>query len=289
MQKPRVNIQKVVANTKSLLHQNQPGLFSSNQNKDDEASNMRFMVLLLLSVLALIFILCHNIYTLFIIIKNVIVFQVRTMTLKKAITWSKLAVLLFVTCLLFKQEIGLSFDNSGIAFATKNEDGMLTSIEETNPFAPADPASLKDRESLDYIRKFAPIAIEEMRAYKIPASISLAQGLLESRAGSSRLAVDNNNHFGIKCFSRRCTKNHCSNYEDDHHKDFFRKYSNAEESWKDHSKFLMKDRYKELFQYGKDYRLWAQGLSEKGYATDKKYASKLIRIIEKYQLYSFDS
>lgn len=149
--------------------------------------------------------------------------------------------------------------------------------------------ALKRKKVKDYVDKFSPIAIEEMKKYGIPASITLAQGLLESNVGDSRLARMNNNHFGIKCFSRTCQKGHCSNYTDDSHKDFFRIYNSAWESYREHSQFLQKERYIHLKKLGtKDYENWAHGLRKAGYATDKKYAYKLIKIIEVLKLYQFD-
>ena len=140
-----------------------------------------------------------------------------------------------------------------------------------------------------YIKRFAPIAVKEMKKYGIPASITLAQGLLESNAGASKLARLNNNHFGIKCFSKNCQPGHCSNYTDDSHKDFFRKYKSAKESYRSHSLFLQRSRYKHLHQLGtKNYKDWAHGLRKAGYATDKKYAPKLIKLIEVLKLNKYD-
>lgn len=140
-----------------------------------------------------------------------------------------------------------------------------------------------------YIKRFAPIAIREMKAYGIPASITLAQGLLESNVGESLLAVKNKNHFGIKCFSRNCKKGHCSNYSDDSHKDFFRKYDSDWASYRAHSLFLQKKRYRHLLKLPhSDYKSWARGLSKAGYATDKRYADKLILIINTLKLHRFD-
>ena len=140
-----------------------------------------------------------------------------------------------------------------------------------------------------YIRRFASIAQEEMKKYQIPASIILAQGLLESNAGESRLAMQNNNHFGIKCFQRACNKGHCTNFEDDHHKDFFRKYSNAWESYRAHSLLLKGKRYRHLSRLGaRDFRGWAHGLKRAGYATDPRYAEKLILLIEERDLHQYD-
>ena len=140
-----------------------------------------------------------------------------------------------------------------------------------------------------YVSRYVPIAKIEQNLYGIPTSITLAQGLLESDAGHSRLAKQNNNHFGIKCFSRTCAKGHCKNYTDDSHKDFFRMYKNVWESYRAHSLFLQKDRYKHLLDLPQtDYKAWAKGLSKAGYATDKRYADKLITLIEALDLHQYD-
>lgn len=153
-----------------------------------------------------------------------------------------------------------------------------------------DIAKFKLQKCVDYLKRFSPIAVSERRAHNIPASITLAQGLLESNAGDSRLAMKANNHFGIKCFSRSCRKGHCMNATDDSHKDFFRIFKNAEESFKERSAFLTRNRYKKLQKLStKDYKSWAWGLQQAGYATDKSYATKLIRIIEALQLYKYDN
>jgi hypothetical protein len=157
-----------------------------------------------------------------------------------------------------------------------------------NAAAPVGVSQLREQSALEYIEKYAPIAKKEMTKFGIPASISLAQGLVESRAGTSRLAKKNNNHFGIKCFSKRCAKGHCTNATDDHHKDFFRKYKSAWESWREHSQLLAGGHYSRLQKCGSDYRQWAYGLKSLGYATDKTYAEKLIGMIERYELYKYD-
>lgn len=139
-----------------------------------------------------------------------------------------------------------------------------------------------------YVERFAATAIEEMKQFGIPASITLAQGLLETDAGGSRLATESNNHFGIKCRSkcRGCT---CRNYSDDDIYDMFRVFDSAWESYREHSKLLQMDRYKHLKKLGtKDYEGWAAGLKKAGYATDKNYHKKLIRIIEALDLQQFD-
>ncbi len=148
----------------------------------------------------------------------------------------------------------------------------------------------KYKKELLYIERFSNVAQTEMEKYGIPASIKLAQALLETNVGTSRLATKNYNHFGMKCFSRKCRKGHCSNFSDDSHKDFFRIYDNAWESYRAHSLLLTENsRYKDLFKLDKtDYKAWAKGLKKAGYATDKNYAEKLIRSIEELQLYKFD-
>ncbi len=149
--------------------------------------------------------------------------------------------------------------------------------------------ALKKKKQLAYVNRFAKIAQTEMGKYGIPASIKLAQGLIESNAGESRLSKKNNNHFGIKCFSKSCKKGHCSNFSDDTHKDFFRIYSNTWESYRAHSQLLNSKRYKPLYRLkSTDYKGWAKGLKKAGYATDKRYAEKLIQIIEDLKLYKYD-
>jgi flagellum-specific peptidoglycan hydrolase FlgJ len=142
----------------------------------------------------------------------------------------------------------------------------------------------------EYVQKYAPIAVAEMRKFGIPASITLAQGLLESDAGQSKLARSTNNHFGMKCFSRKCGKGHCQNFTDDTHKDFFLNFGSAWGSFRAHSEFLKNsDRYKNLFKINKnDPESWAKGLKSAGYATDKKYAEKLLAIIDAFDLTRFD-
>lgn len=141
----------------------------------------------------------------------------------------------------------------------------------------------------EYIKKYAPIAISEMKRTGVPASITLAQGLLESGAGKSRLATQANNHFGIKCHKNWTGKT--ISHDDDAKGECFRAYDRAEASFRDHSDFLRyNDRYKFLFDYDPaDYKSWCFGLKKAGYATDPKYAYKLIDLVEKYKLYKYDN
>ena len=139
----------------------------------------------------------------------------------------------------------------------------------------------------DYINRYKDIAIELMIKHHIPASITLAQGLLESGAGKSLLTVSSNNHFGIKCHNEWTGRRF---YKDDDIKDdCFRVYDNARESFEDHSKFLLRPRYQSLFSLKTtDYKGWARGLKACGYATNPQYADKLIGIIELYGLNEYD-
>ena len=139
-----------------------------------------------------------------------------------------------------------------------------------------------------YIEKYSKIAVAEMYRSGVPASITLAQGLLESGYGSSELALKSNNHFGIKCHNG--WQGGRVYHDDDAKGECFRKYDDPEDSYRDHSDFLRyRDRYKFLFDYDiTDYKSWAYGLKKAGYATDPSYPSKLIKLIEDYQLHRYD-
>lgn len=140
-----------------------------------------------------------------------------------------------------------------------------------------------------YIQKFAPYAVQEMEKYKIPASITLAQGLLETGGGQSRLAQEGNNHFGIKCKEDWTGKS--MKHTDDAPNECFRVYDDPKDSYEDHSKFLAyRKYYVNLFKLQmKDYKAWAHGLKKAGYATNPRYAYILIDKIEKLKLYEFDN
>jgi flagellum-specific peptidoglycan hydrolase FlgJ len=173
---------------------------------------------------------------------------------------------------------------------------------------------MRDSRFVTYIEKYR----EAAEGHRIPAGIKLAQGLLESDAGNSKLARETNNHFGIKCFSKRCHKGHCFNYTDDSHKDFFKKYKDPKESFRDHDEVFKKENYNELlsFPYSdapikKEYRpykekkkvdwygtalvpgrtytftgkeWWAIHLCASGYATSTTYATKIDKLIKLYDL-----
>ena len=139
-----------------------------------------------------------------------------------------------------------------------------------------------------YILQFKDIAMGNMQKYGIPASIILAQGILESGAGKGDLALTANNHFGIKCHKDWLGES--VRHDDDSEQECFRKYTEASESYRDHALFLVgKNRYASLFTYEKDdYKAWAKGLRACGYATDPNYPDKLISYIERYNLHQYD-
>lgn len=138
-----------------------------------------------------------------------------------------------------------------------------------------------------YIEDYSAIAMDEMKNYGVPASITLAQGILESGSGKGRLSVEANNHFGIKCHGWTGDKIY---HDDDASQECFRKYKDAKYSFRDHSLFLKdRKRYYKLFQLDPDdYEGWAKELRQAGYATDRKYPEKLISLIERYELFKYD-
>ncbi|WP_431137295.1 glucosaminidase domain-containing protein [Psychroserpens mesophilus] len=182
---------------------------------------------------------------------------------------------------------------------TKKKDSRPRTVQVSKPTHPVPDKTETPKESPaskpttyanvveEYIANFSQIAMVEMRKYNIPASITLAQGILESGSGKGRLAVEANNHFGIKCHGWTGQKIY---HDDDASQECFRKYKHAESSFEDHSAFLTgRSRYSKLFQLRKDdYKGWAKGLRAAGYATDRKYPDKLISLIERYQLYKYD-
>lgn len=149
--------------------------------------------------------------------------------------------------------------------------------------------SKKIQDRVDYINQYNSLAVKQMKKYRIPASITLAQACLESGNGKSTLAVKANNHFGIKCHDD--WKGESIKHDDDAPGECFRKYDSPEESFEDHSKYLSaKKRYASLFSLKlTDYKEWAHGLKAAGYATNPNYANELIRIIEDYDLTRYDS
>ncbi len=165
---------------------------------------------------------------------------------------------------------------------------LLFTIDATFTTLSASKRSPKKFSVINYINVYKNIAIKEMQRTRIPASITLAQGILESTYGNSYLARNANNHFGIKCHNGWSGKKVYAT--DDEENECFRKYGTGGTSYRDHSNFLKNNsRYSFLFRYKKsDYRSWATGLGKAGYATNSKYGSHLIRIIERYHLHTFD-
>ncbi|MBM1105912.1 glucosaminidase domain-containing protein [Aurantibacter crassamenti] len=164
------------------------------------------------------------------------------------------------------------------------DDGLYPLPEDSGKFQKFEIGSITE-----YIDEFAEIAQFEMKAFGIPASITLAQGLLESGFGKGELASKTNNHFGIKCHTG--WQGDYDFHDDDEKGECFRKYNHPMYSYRDHSHFLTsRSRYAFLFDLTPyDYKKWAKGLSKAGYATDKKYPQKLISLIEKFQLYKYDN
>jgi hypothetical protein len=212
------------------------------------------------------------------------------------VPWLKIIAVLLIGYIIMKKDLqfNLSFNSPFSIFTDDKDKGneyakaTTFSTLEGNPYAPVSANTLQEKQALAFINKYKETAMIQMKKFGIPASIKMAQALIESRAGQSKLAVNNNNYFGMKCFSTKCEKGHCTNAYDDHHKDFFRKYNNVEESWNSHSSLISQGRYAKLQQFGKDYKKWAAGLKDAGYATDKNYDKKLIDTIEKYKLYQLD-
>lgn len=170
------------------------------------------------------------------------------------------------------------------------ESTSVVKIEETKPLEtkPSTSHSSYNEIVRSYISEYGTIAKEEMLQYGIPASITLAQGILESGAGRGELTGKANNHFGIKCHKGWTGER--VYHDDDESNECFRKYKDPKYSFRDHSLFLTeRSRYQDLFKLKKDdYRGWAKGLRKAGYATDPKYPAKLISIIERYDLEAFD-
>lgn len=182
------------------------------------------------------------------------------------------------------QKRGVYKPNDGIKTAKFNKSELYP--------LPVDPGYFKKfpiGSTREYIDEFAQIAQYEMRAFGIPASITLAQGILESASGQGQLTKKTNNHFGIKCHTG--WQGDYDFHDDDAKGECFRKYNHPMFSFRDHSIFLAsRSRYRFLFNYRRDnYRKWAHGLKQAGYATDKKYPQKLIALIERYELDKYDA
>lgn len=212
------------------------------------------------------------------------------------IPWFKVGLVLLAGFILMKKDMRFNIALSSPAgYVTDEEQDNTRKLTKNaslsniaNPYAPVSSKDLRVQQTQNFIKQYSSIAVESMHQFGIPASIKMAQALIESRAGQSMLARKNNNHFGMKCFSKKCAKGHCTNAYDDHHKDFFRKYKTAVDSWAAHSRLLSQGRYKPLHKHKLNYKKWATGLKKAGYATDKNYDKKLISVIKKYNLDKLD-
>jgi len=174
-------------------------------------------------------------------------------------------------------------DRGSTTTSEKKDDGLYPLPKDSGTFQRFEIGSISE-----YIDEFAEIAQSEMKAFGIPASITLAQGLLESGFGKGELAAKTNNHFGIKCHTGWAGD--FDYYDDDEKGECFRKYNHPMYSYRDHSLFLTsRSRYGFLFNLKQtDYKKWAKGLSKAGYATDRRYPQKLISLIERHELYKYD-
>ena len=172
------------------------------------------------------------------------------------------------------------------AHQNKSDQRVSIPMAETPQTAPAIKSPTYNSTE-QYIAFFKAEAIHEMKLYGIPASITLAQGVLESGSGKGRLAREANNHFGIKCHNWTGPRIY---HDDDKDQECFRKYTDPNQSYRDHSLFLVdRKRYANLFKHkSTDYKSWANGLKKAGYATDPKYPQKLIALIQRYKLYRYD-
>ncbi|SED07231.1 Flagellum-specific peptidoglycan hydrolase FlgJ [Tenacibaculum sp. MAR_2009_124] len=198
----------------------------------------------------------------------------------------KLSIAIILTSLLFvscgsKKKVVTS--NRKVVVEQKEEMPEIPQLEQIKKRSITTPKNTNE-----YILKFALIAVKKMHEHNIPASITLAQGILESGSGRSALAIRSNNHFGIKC--HRGWKGKSVTHDDDEKGECFRKYKYPESSYEDHSQFLLtRKRYSNLFRLKRtDYKGWAYGLKRAGYATDKRYPQKLISLIHKYDLMKYD-
>ncbi len=198
----------------------------------------------------------------------------------KRVLYFSFVIILFSSCL-SKHEVLQNPRAGGRSVPPPNRERNIPSP------APTRTPSGTSLSGHDYIARYKDIAIEEMNRYGIPASIKLAQALLESGNGNSTLAREANNHFGIKCTPEWVGGK--AYKDDDMRNDCFRVYERVEDSFKDHSQFLLRNRYAALFELDKDdYQGWARGLKSAGYATNPRYAELLINLIERYELHQYD-
>ena len=203
----------------------------------------------------------------------------------KQIPWIPVTLIVFGGMILMHKDLNFNFNltssigntstpiSNGYAQSTSNS-MMLFSAQQ-------------DEKNRKYIAKYKSIAIAEMKATGIPASINLAQAIVSSKAGESEASIKNNNHFGLKCFSKKCKSGHCSNLEDMGHKAFYIKYASVWESWRAHSQLISSGKYERLLQ-NSDYQSWARGLQQFEYSQSENYATQLVQLIQHYGLEQLD-
>lgn len=207
--------------------------------------------------------------------------------LRKSLIIVLLCSISLVGCKSKKQVSGATAPKKEVVRDTPNKEVVVEAIE-VEKSTPEEAPKYSSDPTLDYIETYKQFAMDDMLQYGIPASIKLAQGILESGSGRGELSRKANNHFGIKCHN---WTGESVRHDDDELQECFRKYSHVKYSYRDHSLFLtQRSRYKNLFSLRKDdYKGWAKGLRQAGYATDPSYSNKLISLIERYQLHRYDA
>lgn len=205
------------------------------------------------------------------------------MKINSTLMFSLIGFFMVSSCGSKKVALDVGGANEGAVNSRINNDDTPDQIQ-NSPLESLTGEKLAER----YIQMYSSVAIEEMHQYKIPASITLAQGILESGTGNGPLALKAKNHFGIKCHSTWTGAR--VYHDDDELGECFRKYTDVKYSYRDHSLFLtQRSRYADLFKFEiSDYKAWARGLKKAGYATDPNYPEKLINLIERYELWQFD-
>lgn len=188
-------------------------------------------------------------------------------------------------------ENGSNIDDTKLASlnADKSDSSAAMSVAKWKKLVSSKGVSVKELPKFEYLKRYAEVSIEEMKIHGIPASITIAQALLESNAGRSNLAVKHKNHFGIKCYDQKNQKGACVAFYSDGPNDRFRHYESVWSGFRDHSYFLKRSRYASLYELNiDDYKGWSKGLKAAGYATDPGYSRKLINLIERWDLHLLD-
>lgn len=210
----------------------------------------------------------------------------------KQIPWIPITLIVFGGMVLMHKDLRFNLNLSSTPSAVGDAGGAAIPYANSNYAQPTSSSMTlfspeQDAKNRKYIQEYKSMAIAEMKATGVLASINLAQAIVSSNAGQSEAAVKNNNHFGLKCFSKECKSGHCSNLEDMGHKAFYIKYSSVWEGWRAHSQLLSSGKYERLLQ-NSDYQSWARGLQQFGYSQSENYANQLMQIIQYYGLEQLD-